>query len=242
MSRATYFISDLHLSPQTPELTSLLRRLLTEWQKDAEALYILGDLFEAWAGDEQLADPYYADVAAILREASRHYRVSFIHGNRDFLVGTAFSEASGVALLPDNTLIDLYGQKVLIAHGDALCTDDVAYQQFRTMVRSQEWQHKFLSLPLAARLQQVADARKESGTQKQEKSMAIMDVNQDAVDALVRAHGHAVVIHGHTHRPAVHEWDLDDNACERWVLPDWHGSEGGFLRADSSGWEMETTD
>lgn len=242
MSRATYFISDLHLSPQTPALTALLKRLLKEWQKDAEVLYILGDLFEAWAGDDQLEEPFYAEVAGLLKAASTHYRIFFIHGNRDFLIGPAFAKAAGVTLLDDNTLIDLYGQKILIAHGDALCTDDAAYQQFRSMVRDPQWQKNFLALPLAARLQQAADARKESSSQKKGKSMDIMDVSQGAVDTLIRSKKYAVMIHGHTHRPAVHEWELEDNACERWVLPNWEGEEGGFMRADSAGWEMETVE
>lgn len=240
MSRATYFISDLHLSANTPDLTALLKRLLKEWEKDAEVLYILGDLFEAWAGDDQLEEPFYAEVTALLKAASAHYKIFFIHGNRDFLIGQAFASAAGLTLLADNTLIDLYGQKILIAHGDALCTDDVEYQAFRTMVRTPEWQQKFLALPLPARLEQVAEARSKSASAKKYKAVGIMDVNADAVDALVRQHDYAVIIHGHTHRPAVHEWTLDDNACERWVLPDWSGEEGGFMRTDSAGWEMET--
>lgn len=242
MSRATYFISDLHLSPQTPALNALLTRLLNEWQKDAQALYILGDLFEAWAGDDQLSEPVYAEIAAALRQASAHYAIYFLHGNRDFLIGDAFARAAGLTILPDNTPIDLYGQRVLLAHGDALCTDDVAYQKFRSMVRDPVWQQQFLALPLPARLQQVADARAQSQQDKKQKTMSIMDVNQAAVDALVRAHDYAILIHGHTHRPSVHEWELEDNACERWVLPDWDGEEGGFMRADSAGWEMETTE
>lgn len=240
MSSATYFISDLHLSPNTPKLTALLKQLLTDWEKDAEALYILGDLFEAWAGDDQMDNPFIAEVVALLKNASQHYKIYFIHGNRDFLIGADFAAATGITLLEDNTLIDLYGQKILIAHGDALCTDDTQYQQFRTMVRNPAWQQQFLSLPIEARLAQVAEARSKSNADKKYKSVAIMDVNADAVDALMRSNNYAVMIHGHTHRPAVHEWALDDNACERWVLPDWSGEEGGFMRTDSSGWEMET--
>ncbi len=240
MSSATYFISDLHLSPNTPKLTALLKQLLSDWEKDAEVLYILGDLFEAWAGDDQMADPFIAEVVALLKNASQHYKIYFIHGNRDFLIGADFAAATGITLLEDNTVIDLYGQKILIAHGDALCTDDTQYQQFRTMVRNPAWQQQFLSLPIEERLAQVAEARSKSNADKKYKSVAIMDVNAEAVDALMRSNNYAVMIHGHTHRPAVHEWTLDDNACERWVLPDWSGEEGGFMRTDSSGWEMET--
>lgn len=240
MSSATYFISDLHLSPNTPKLTALLKQLLSDWEKDAEVLYILGDLFEAWAGDDQMADPFIAGVVALLKNASQHYKIYFIHGNRDFLIGADFAAATGITLLEDNTVIDLYGQKILIAHGDALCTDDTQYQQFRTMVRNPAWQQQFLSLPIEERLAQVAEARSKSNADKKYKSVAIMDVNAEAVDALMRSNNYAVMIHGHTHRPAVHEWTLDDNACERWVLPDWSGEEGGFMRTDSSGWEMET--
>lgn len=240
MSRATYFISDLHLSPNTPKLTALLKQLLTDWEKDAEALYILGDLFEAWAGDDQMDNPFVAEVVSLLKNASQHYKIYFIHGNRDFLIGADFAAATGITLLEDNTVIDLYGQKILIAHGDALCTDDTQYQEFRTMVRNPAWQQQFLSLPIEARLAQVAEARSKSNADKKYKSVAIMDVNADAVDALMRNNNYAVMIHGHTHRPAVHEWTLDDNACERWVLPDWSGEEGGFMRTDSAGWEMET--
>ena len=240
MSSATYFISDLHLSPNTPKLTALLKQLLSDWEKDAEALYILGDLFEAWAGDDQMDNPFVEEVVTLLKNASQHYKIYFIHGNRDFLIGADFAAATGITLLEDNTLIDLYGQKILIAHGDALCTDDTQYQQFRNMVRNPAWQQQFLSLPIEERLAQVAEARSKSNADKKYKSVAIMDVNADAVDTLMRSNNYAVMIHGHTHRPAVHEWTLDDNACERWVLPDWSGEEGGFMRTDSSGWEMET--
>ena len=239
MTQASYFISDLHLAADTPQLTALLREHLHTWQSDAAAVYILGDLFEYWAGDDHISDPFNADIAALLKAASAHYPLYFLHGNRDFLLGEAFAAAAGLTLLGDPTTLDLYGQTVLLSHGDALCTDDVAYQQFRAMVRQPAWQQQFLALPLPARLQQIAAVRQQSAMEKDQKSATIMDVNADAVDALLRAHGYPVLIHGHTHRPAVHEFTVDGHACERWVLPDWYGDEGGYLRVDAEGWSME---
>ena len=239
MSKATYFISDLHLSNQTPALIQKLAGLLQTWETDAEALYILGDLFEYWAGDEQLAEPASQHVAQLLKNASQHYPVYVLHGNRDFLLGQAFAQTASITLLPENTRLELYGQPVLIAHGDALCTDDVAYQQFRGMVRNPAWQAQFLALPLGERLKKIAEVKMTSDVEKQGKSASIMDTNDDAIDALLRAENFPVLVHGHTHRPAVHEFELDGHACERWVLPDWYDEEGGYLKVAADGWEME---
>jgi UDP-2,3-diacylglucosamine hydrolase len=229
------FIADLHLCSTRPGITQLFEDFLADIAPRAEALYILGDLFEYWAGDDDLADPFNARIAHSLRAAvGRGTRIHLMHGNRDFLLGQLFLQDAGASLLPDPSLIDLYGTPTLLMHGDTLCTDDHDYQQFRALVRDAEWQAAFLARPLAERKAQIEELRRRSETEKSLKAADIMDVNPQAVIEELRAHHYPRLIHGHTHRPARHEHRIDGMLCERWVLPDWYDS-GGYLRCDASG-------
>ena len=228
------FVSDLHLCPTRPAINRIFFDFLRGPAAQAEALYILGDLFEYWAGDDD-DDPFNARVLAALRElAGRGVAVYVMHGNRDFLIGNRFSTACRATLLPDPTRVNLYGTPTLLMHGDTLCTHDVRYQDFRAKVRTPEWQQQFLSQPLAARKQTIAGLRAESAAEKNLKSEAIMDVTVETVEAQLRNHGYPRLIHGHTHRPALHEHKVDGKRCERWVLADWYTS-GSYLRCDPQG-------
>lgn len=228
------FISDLHLAPDEPATTQRFLHLLDE--SDAGAVYILGDLFEAWPGDDCLAEPWPATIAAALRRlGERGTRVYLLHGNRDFLLGPAFCEAVGATLLADPSVIDLHGTPTLLLHGDSLCTDDLAYQQFRRQVREPAWQQAVLARPLAERLVMARQMRAQSAADKDGKDEGIMDVNAEAVEAAFRQAGCRRMIHGHTHRPARHLHDVDGQTCERWVLPDWYAGRGGGLRCNAHG-------
>ncbi len=225
-----HFISDLHLGADRPALTALFERYLAGPARAASRLYILGDLFEYWAGDDDLDDPLGARVASQLAAlVDAGTQVFFMPGNRDFLIGADFSSRARLTLLPDPTPISLDGQPALLCHGDSLCTDDLAYQAFRQQVRNPAWQAQFLTQALAVRKQIIAGVRMKSEEAKSEKAAAIMDVNADAVAALLREHGFPRLIHGHTHRPAVHSIDVDGHACERWVLSDWQDDQGEVL-------------
>lgn len=228
------FISDLHLCAARPHTGALLQAFLRGPARDAEALYILGDLFEYWAGDDDLESQ--RDTVQALKSLHDSGTALFLmHGNRDFLIGLDFARAAGVTLLEDPCLLSCHGHRVLLSHGDTLCTDDVAYQQFRSQVRDPQWQSAFLAQPLATRKQQIAALREKSQSEKSGKMAEIMDVNPDAVQSLLRAHDYpALLIHGHTHRPACHPTLCDGHACDRWVLSDWDHS-GSYLRLDRDG-------
>lgn len=229
------FISDLHLSADHADSMAAFRRCIDAFAPAAERLYILGDLFEYWAGDDDCDDPFHAEVIGLLRSLSaQHTQVFILHGNRDLLMGEALATACHATLLAEPTLLDLYGTPTLLSHGDTLCTDDTEYQQFRTQVHSPAFQKDFLAQPLAARKAYIRQLRSRSDTEKQHKSMAIMDVNGDAVAAMLRTHGYPRLIHGHTHRPNRHEHLVDGKSCERWVLGDW-GKQGHALRCDANG-------
>lgn len=229
------FIADLHLSAEHPQTTRIFENFTRHTASQAEALYILGDLFEYWAGDDDLTDPHQASVAHALANLQQGGTAVFImHGNRDFLMADGLAQAAHARLIPDPTLIDLYGAPTLLTHGDALCTDDAAYLTFRNKVREPAWQTGFLALPLAVRKAEIEALRRRSETDKQQKSAAEMDVHPDAVTAVLREHGYPRLIHGHTHRPARHIHEVDGRICERWVLSDW-GEKGGFLCCDHTG-------
>ena len=200
----------------------------------ADALYILGDLFEAWVGDDSLDLPFPARVAGAVARTARATPTFFMRGNRDFVIGERFARETGVTLLEDPAEIDLYGTPALILHGDTLCTDDHEYQAFRTQVRNPAWQKAALARPLAERLHIAANMRAGSDRAKAGKSMDLMDVAPAAVDAEFARSGRGLMIHGHTHRPARHDHVVDGKACVRWVLPDWYES-GGYLEATPSG-------
>ena len=229
------FISDLHLCASRPAITEAFLNFLKTDAKQAENLFILGDLFEYWAGDDDLESPEHQSITQALKALSQNTAIYFIHGNRDFLIGEDFIAATGASILPDPSELGLYGQRVLLSHGDALCTDDVQYQTFRTQVRNAKWQTEFLDQSLAARKAQIEALRMQSEQAKSNKSMSIMDVNEEAVARLVQDYQYpSLFIHGHTHRPAVHELKVDGHLCKRIVLGDWY-EQGSCLRLDQTG-------
>lgn len=233
------FASDLHLCRGQPHTTRLFLEFLAHQAMEARALYLLGDLFEYWAGDDDIDDAHHRPVIEAMRAvAESGCKLYFMHGNRDFLIGAGFAHASGAELLPDPLLIDLQGRRALLTHGDMLCTDDVDYQAFRAQVRDPRWQQDFLSLSLAERKTQIEKLRSRSEQAKSYKDEAIMDVNADAVAELLRRYDYPpLLIHGHTHRPACHRIEIDDRICERIVLADW-GARGSYLRCAANGCEV----
>jgi UDP-2,3-diacylglucosamine hydrolase len=205
--------------------------------READALYILGDLFESWVGDDA-ADPYQCTVIAALRSLTERGVPCFVmHGNRDFLLGARFCALSGTQLVGDPLIVTLYGEPVLVMHGDALCTDDPAYQRLRATVRDPGWQRQFLALSVAARRSLAGAARVGSQAHTAALEDAIADVNQGSVMAALRTAGTATLLHGHTHRPAIHPLTVDGRACTRVVLGDWH-HQGSLLRWDRGGPEL----
>ncbi len=232
---ATLFVSDLHLSPDRPQATRALFRFLEREARGADALYILGDLFEYWVGDDDLDDAFNAGVvAALARLAAAGVPIYLMHGNRDFVIGEAFARASGAKLLPDPAMLQLYGQPTLLMHGDTLCTLDQEYQAFRREARSPEWIDKLMRQPLDQRKTAVEALRRRSEQEKLTKAAEIMDVAPDEVEAQLRRYDYPRLIHGHTHRPARHVHVVDGHACERWVLADWYRG-GSYLACDDSG-------
>ena len=236
---ATLFISDLHLDPARPAITALLLDFLTQRGRQADALYILGDLFEAWIGDDDDAELGQTVAAALRALTDQGVPGYFLHGNRDFLIGERFAAASGLQLLPESIIIELVGEPVLLLHGDTLCTDDVDYQAFRAQVRAPAWQARTLALPLMQRRALAGQLRETSQQATQQKAVEITDVNLAEVDHVMRTHGVRSLIHGHTHRPALHQWLLDGQSARRAVLGDWH-QQGSVLSCDAAGWRLET--
>lgn len=234
---STLFIADLHLSAQEPAITAGFLRFLQREAVHANALYILGDLFEAWIGDDD-PEPLHGEIAAALNTLQRAgVPCYFIHGNRDFLLGQRFAKASGMILLPEEQVIELYGRRILILHGDTLCTDDRAYQEFRRKVHKRWIQRLFLALPLRWRLQIAANMRARSQQSNQHKSLEIMDVNPQAVEQAMTRHNVHWMIHGHTHRPAVHKLSLRSGDAHRAVLGAWH-VEGSMIKVSADAVEL----
>lgn len=235
---ATLFISDLHLDPSRPRITDLFENYLASDEvRHADALYILGDLVEAWIGDDDDSELPQRIAAATRAVRDAGVPVYFMVGNRDFLLGEAFARRAGMTLLEDGTVHDIHGRPTLLMHGDVLCTDDVAYQAVRQQVRNPEWQKQILSMPLEARRTFAAKAREDSKAHTGSTMESIMDVNGDAVVEVMRKAGVTRLIHGHTHRPAVHAFELDGKAAERIVLGDWY-QQGSVLRVDADGVEL----
>ncbi len=236
-----HFISDLHLSPKRPETTAAFLHYLSGPARHCDTLYVLGDLFDAWPGDDVLVDPSigaFADALGSL--AASGVRIAFMAGNRDFLVDQAFATRASVTLLTEPERIELGRKPFLLMHGDSLCTDDVEYQRFRAMVRDPQWRAAVLAKPLAERLAMAAEARSESERSKQNKSTEIMDVNADAVEQVLREHAYPNLIHGHTHRPALHLQLVDGHTCERWVLHDWHDTPRWLAWNETAGLRFES--
>jgi len=233
---AVLFASDLHLSAQHPQGLDELRRLI-DLTAAADALYLLGDLFEYWVGDDDLREPFNQAACEAVHNAA--CPVYAMHGNRDFLMGPAFERASGCTLLNDPTAIDLYGTRTLLLHGDTLCTDDVAYQRFRRVVRTPLVQRVFLALPHALRQRFAGYTRQHSQRAQTRVPMAVLDVTATAVESLLRESGAVRLLHGHTHRPAQHRLHVDGRTCERWVLADWYGV-GSALRVTPDSAETVT--
>ncbi len=234
---STLFIADLHLCAQEPAITAGFLRFLQREAIHADALYILGDLFEAWIGDDD-PEPLHGEIAAALKRLRQAgVPCYFIHGNRDFLLGKRFAHASGMTLLPEEQVVDLYGRRILIMHGDTLCTDDQAYQEFRSKVHNTWIQRFFLALPLRWRLKIAAKMRARSQQSNQYKSETIMDVNPQAVEQAMMRHNVHWMIHGHTHRPAAHQLDLPTGEAHRIVLGAWH-VEGSMIKVTPEAVEL----
>ncbi len=236
---ATLFISDLHLEAERPDIAKQFLEFMENEARECEELYILGDLFEAWVGDDDPNTHYFTIKRALRKLVDRGVPVYFMHGNRDFMVGREFSNETGVKILEDPYRVDMYGRKVLLSHGDLLCTDDIQYQKVRKMTRDPEWQAKMRAKPLKERLRIAAEARRQSLEQTLNMSLEIMDVNQQAVEKTIREHNVDVLLHGHTHRPAVHTVDLGNRKAQRIVLGDWY-RQGSVVRWDSRGPRLES--
>lgn len=218
---STVFISDLHLEERRPEITAAFHQFIDGPAKDAEALYILGDFFEAWIGDDERTELQNEVAATLQRLTAGGVRLYLMHGNRDFLLGPDFCGRVGGILLDDPTVIDLYGEPTLLMHGDSLCTADVEYQKFRQNMRNPEWQGAFLKRPLADRQLVARQLRQISMAKNQGKQESIMDVTPEEVARQMQAHKVQQLIHGHTHRPAVHSLALEGKTARRIVLGDW---------------------
>ena len=236
------FTSDLHLNERQPTVTEGFFRFLRDRAQGVEALYILGDFFDAWIGDDDKSELSTAVAQALSALAESGTRIYLMHGNRDFLIGDEFARACGAELLPDPSVINLYGRPALLMHGDSLCTRDAEYMAFRRRVRSPQWQAEVLSLPLDKRRELAAHMRSQSKSMNSNKAQDIMDVTPREVEKAMRKEGTDLLIHGHTHRPARHPLDLNGQPGERIVLGDWHErgwclvAQPGVLQLES--WEL----
>lgn len=232
----TLFISDLHLNPHQPAVVEGFLSFLQGRAQNAQRLFILGDFFDAWIGDDD-DHPLALKIQDALRVYSAQIPTFFMRGNRDFLIGQAFAEQTGVTLLDDSAVVDLGGRRALVMHGDTLCTEDFEYLEFRAMVRSPQWQAQALALPLDQRRMMAAQLREKSLSMNAIKPQDIMDVTPAEVERVMAEADVSLLIHGHTHRPAHHTLTLDGHPAERWVLGDWH-EHGWYISADSTG-ELE---
>ncbi len=238
---AVFFISDLHLDAQRPESLLAFNRLV-EKIESAQALYILGDFVEYWLGDDDNEHQLDSVFEQLAKLSTQGVSVFFMHGNRDFLIGAGYLKQFGIELLSDPHIIELNHQRILLMHGDLLCTDDTDYQNFRLMVRSQNWQTQFLQKPVEERRAIVSELRKTSLQAIQDKAEDIMDVNQTTVEKTMREHGVNLLIHGHTHRPGIHRFNINSEQYQRIVLGDWYKdssvlsvTEKGFQLTDLNG-------
>ena len=245
MKNTTILISDLHLSDDTLQLNNIFRRCLHQWRGKLDALYILGDLFEYWIGDDfrnELIDAFFHE----LKQFSQQTPLYVMHGNRDFLLGEGFCKATGAVLIDDPCLVTLYGQEYVLSHGDLLCTDDIPYQQFRAQSRNPMWQQMMLAKPinerkvLAMQLRQMSEGVKQTNGKTD-----ISDATETGVIEMIKPFAQdkdtiPTLIHGHTHRPAIHEHEFEGKPFKRYVIQDWSGNKGGFLLITSEGIEIKT--
>ena len=237
---AVLFISDLHLDPARPDVTELFLRFLQDRVPGNQALYILGDLFEAWVGDDDDSPLANRACEALATASAQGPPIYFMTGNRDFLAGSGFARRSGVRLLGEEEVLELAGHRTLLMHGDQLCTDDHDYQRFRAMVRDPEWIERFLAEPLPRRRAVAQSIRETSQQAIRGKASEIMDVNQGAVERTMRRHDVGLLVHGHTHRPGVHDFHLQGRPVTRVVLGDWY-HQGSLLTVHDDGhFELST--
>jgi UDP-2,3-diacylglucosamine hydrolase len=235
VERPALFVSDLHLSPGRPDMAARFLRFLAAEARGSSALYILGDLFDHWIGDDDADEPFNRAVLDALRAlAATGVEIDLQHGNRDFLMSGRAAQRGGLRLIHDPTVRELFGTRTLLMHGDTLCTDDVRYQRYRARIRRPAVVRTFLALPRGLRHAIAGGVRSLSETEKGVKPPEIMDVNAPTVEAALRAHGYPRLIHGHTHRPGHHVHTIDGQTCERWVLGDWY-QRASYLRCDARG-------
>ena len=223
------FASDVHLSQKRPEIVAAFCGFLRLAAASADRLYLLGDVFDEWLGDDDARDPHGVVEAELRALTDAGCEVFFAHGNHDFLIGEAFLARTGVQLLDGQVVHELPGQRALLTHGDELCTEDKAYQAFRAQVRNPAVQAQFLGLPFEARVAEAARLRANSAEAVKLKAADIMDVTQDAVESVLREHAVACLVHGHTHRPDIHQFDLDGSAARRIVLGDWYEQDSVLI-------------
>nr|WP_297461272.1 UDP-2,3-diacylglucosamine diphosphatase [uncultured Halomonas sp.] len=236
----TLLISDLHLHAGAPEIAEGFLAYLEREARHAEALYILGDFFEAWIGDDYRGAFETRILEALAQLSAGGTRLYFMHGNRDFLVGEGFAQTTGATLLPDPSVVELNGKRVLLMHGDSLCTRDEAYMKFRAMARDPQWQAQILALPVEQRIALASNLRSQSGEANSNKAEDIMDVTPDEVIAVMAEYDVRTLIHGHTHRPAVHDLTVNGKAAKRMVLGDWQPDQGWEIRVeDDSGPQLK---
>lgn len=239
MNQTTLFIADLHLSPSRPDITAAFLQFMREEAIHADALYVLGDLFEFSIGDDEPSALNDQVAAAFNACSEQGTPVYFIHGNRDFMVGRRFARQAGMTLLPEHQVIDLYGEPTLIMHGDTLCIDDAGYQRYRRITRWRWLQWLFLRLPLSRRMGIADGIRGKSAQSKETKVMQVMDVNQGEVVRQMQRYRVRSLIHGHTHRPAIHQLDIKGQSARRIVLGDWY-TQGSVLAVTPNGVELQS--
>jgi UDP-2,3-diacylglucosamine hydrolase len=237
---AALFISDLHLSPDMPHTAEAFFNFLNTKALQTQTLYLLGDIFEYWAGDDDINDEFNQSIVNALAALSKHgIKIYWLAGNRDFLVGNKFADACGLQILNEPVINEIAGKKILLLHGDAQCIDDTAYMTFRAQVRDTAWQQHFLNQDLQQRKALIAAMRAGSKDAQKNKSIDIMDVNLAAIDTLFESHQVSLMIHGHTHRPHQHQHQTKQGVCTRFVLPDWDydavKTRGGWLGINQAG-------
>tara|TARA_B100000900_G_scaffold372494_1_gene352447 strand:- start:1428 stop:2153 length:726 start_codon:yes stop_codon:yes gene_type:complete len=233
----TVFLSDIHISDQHPEISKHLEEFLLEEGSKTDAIFVLGDLFEYWLGDDD-PNPLFREIKQLLKRLSdKNISIFFIHGNRDFLIGESFAEETGCHILNDPHIIDLCDKRVLISHGDMFCTDDKEYQLFRNQTRDPAWKEFILSKSLSFREEFAKQARLESSKHISSNKNEIMDVNKDEILKMYEKYNVDIIIHGHTHRPAIHDVFFNGRNCQRIVLGDWY-EQGSILKCDETGFDL----